>query len=167
MTVECIRPTEVEKQKGIKIFLAGPIQGTDDWQQKAIELLTEKLKSQYGHYIICSPRSNKGERKFSFNEQVDWETLNLSEAEVIMFFLAEEKEHFPDRAYAQTTRFELAEWLTKDPGKVVIGLEGSFSGIPYILRRLQTSSLEEVREMRMGSGLEDTVQKVIMKLSLK
>jgi hypothetical protein len=73
---------------------------------------------------------------------VDWETHHLRRAAldgVILFWLAREATHHCDRAYAQTTRFELAEWKVRherDQSAIVVGIEPGFSGARYIRRRL-------------------------------
>src|SRR3989344_8192202 len=95
------------------IFLAGPIQGAYDWQSDAIKLI--QRNSPYLH--IANPR-RPGEAKGNFSEkdygeQVDWETYYLRRAAkdgAIMFWLAKEFVHKCERAYAQTSRFELGEW---------------------------------------------------------
>jgi hypothetical protein len=55
--------------------------------------------------------------------------------------LAKEKEHIPDRAYAQTSRFELAEWLTNgcydENVNVFVGIEDGFSGATYIKKKIK------------------------------
>ena len=57
----------------------------------------------------------------------------------ILFWLAKEHLHFCDRAYAQTTRFELGEWLNAAPASVVVGIEPGFSGERYIKKAVARS----------------------------
>jgi len=129
-------PPEYAERKPI-IFLAGPIQGTDDWQQRAIEII-HQLNPEI---VIASPRRSNFGSNTDYGEQVDWETHHLRQAGengVIMFWLAKETEHNPERAYAQTTRAELFEWKVRherDSAKLVIGIEDGFSGAKYIRRR--------------------------------
>src|SRR3990167_8434056 len=129
-------PPEVVSDERSIVFLAGPIQGTSDWQAEAIIILTS-LKPDI---TIASPRRETFEG-VSYDEQVDWETENLRRAGkngVIMFWLANEQEHIPDRAYAQTSRAELFEWKVRherDGAKIVIGIEKGFSGAKYIQKR--------------------------------
>jgi len=125
--------------QGPLVFLAGPIQGAEDWQNKAIDILRENAPD----LNIASPRREYLTGEFVYEKQVDWETHYLqraSENGCIMFWLAKEKEHFCHRAYAQTTRFELAEWTTKklsrDYINIVIGIEEGFTGAKYIKHRL-------------------------------
>ena len=59
--------------------------------------------------------------------------------QVILFWLAREEVHICERAYAQTTRFELAEWKVRherDGTKLVVGIENGFTGAKYIRQRL-------------------------------
>ena len=76
-----------------------------------------------------------------FVEQVDWETCYLNKAAqngAILFWLAKETSHHPERAYAQTTRFELAEWKTKykqNKINLLVGIEPKFPGERYIRHR--------------------------------
>lgn len=134
-----ILPPDYPEIEGQLIFLAGPIQGAPDWQQQAIDYLQQKAPALH----IASPKRQYLGGAFDYETQVDWESYHLKRAAqqgVILFFLAKEQEHFCERAYAQTTRFELAEWKTRqlyEPVKIVIGLEHGFTGERYIKHRLQ------------------------------
>lgn len=131
-------PDDTILQSAPTVFLAGPIQGTTDWQATACALLDKE------DFIIANPRrtsfiklDDKG-----FDEQVKWESYWLKRASrdgFILFNLAKETEHTCNRAYAQTTRFELGEWLAKAHQTVVIvtGSRGDFSGVKYIKARIQ------------------------------
>jgi len=68
--------------------------------------------------------------------------------------LANETTHSCERAYAQTTRFELAEWKVRherDGVKLVVGIDENFSNARYTRRRFSqacpnvplTDTLEE------------------------
>jgi len=148
---------------GQLVFLAGPIQGAEDWQAKAIEFLTRG-----NHALnIASPRGDYSKRAFDYNTQVDWEThyLNLAaKTGAILFWLAREQEHMCDRAFAQTTRFELAEWATKsliNPDlRLSIGIEPGFTGERYIRRRLG----QDHPSIVVYSTLEDVCRDVLQKL---
>lgn len=142
------------------IFLAGPIQGARDWQSEAISLLLDKTKDIKEDFFIASPRTKDWNKGYDFEAQIDWETKYLSMAGnygVIMFWLCNESEHFCHRAYAQTTRFELAEWIStaKDwDSKVVVGFDTNFSGSKYIKHRLKKNS-----NITQCNSLEETVSK--------
>lgn len=132
-----IQPPEIISLSGPTIFLAGPIQGALDWQAHATEII-QKLSSKTN---IANPRREYLDGEFVYEKQVDWETHFLNRAAksgVILFWLAKEHSHNPERAYAQTTRFELAEWKVKherDGVKLAIGIEPGFSNERYIRRR--------------------------------
>lgn len=117
---------------------------------------------------IASPRGDYSNRKFDYNTQVDWESHYLNEAArtgAILFWLAKEKEHICDRAFAQTTRFELAEWVTKygqDKNlRLSVGIEPGFSGERYLRRRIG----QDHPEIKIYSTLDDVCREVAQKLS--
>lgn len=135
-----ISPTDYPDVQGPLIFLNGPIQGAEDWQSKAIEII-QGLDLQ-GSIIIANPRREYMTGHFVYTEQVRWERFYRQRARdngVNMFWLAKEIEHDPTRSFAQTTRFELAESLGwylnrghKHPSKMFIGIEKGFIGANYI-----------------------------------
>jgi hypothetical protein len=125
---------------GPLLFLAGPIQGAPTWHDEAIEMLRAAA-----HIHIASPRRDEafGETaEEMYNEQVDWEHYHLDRAArdgVLLFWLAREAEHRCDRAYAQTTRFELGEAVTLhrwQGARVVVGIESGFSNARYLRRTI-------------------------------
>lgn len=156
-------PTYLEEIHAPLIFLAGPIQGSDNWHGRAIELISSNAPELY----IASPKrpsERKGDfRATMYNEQVDWETHYLRHASnggVIMFWLAKEAVHDCKRAYAQTTRFELAEWKTKyEEGSVnlVLGIEPGFTGERYIRRRFS----QDCPDVPILNSLEETCKEAI------
>jgi len=159
-------PQYLEHIESPLIFLAGPIQGAYDWQSKAIDLISKKAPDLY----IASPRRNlrakysKGDFTAElYAEQVDWETFHLRKAGengVVLFWLAKEFEHHCDRAYAQTTRFELAEWKVRherDKSKLVIGIEEGFTNAKYIRRRFS----QDCQDIIIRQTLEDTCNDAI------
>lgn len=130
-------PPTIGSIAGPVVFLAGPIQGAPDWQSQAITHFTPHLD----HVHIASPRRQDESSQFDYAAQVDWETHHLrraAETGVILFWLAREAVSVPGRAYAQTTRFELAEWKVRherDGARLVIGIEEGFTGARYIRHR--------------------------------
>lgn len=157
-------PPQVEENDSAGIFLAGPIQGTSDWQTEAIKiisLLNDKL-------AIFNPRRDYLDEEFVYEKQVDWETHYLREAGkngVILFWLAKEHAHNPERAYAQTSRFELAEWkmrYERDGAKLVVGIEEGFSGARYIKRRLS----QDCPNLPICDSLQTTCEKAAELLNL-
>lgn len=149
-------PPEFPRASEPLIFLAGPIQGAPDWHSKAIGLLDG--------YPIASPKRPDDSWKFDFEAQVDWESKCLEQAArtgCILFWLAKEETHHPDRAYAQTTRFELAEWITRKRYRVVIGIEPGFSGERYIRHRMLDHS-----NWHIFGTLEETCQEAKIRFDL-
>ncbi|MBI4854122.1 MAG: hypothetical protein HY819_20185 [Acidobacteria bacterium] len=81
-----------------------------------------------------------------------------------MFWLAKEITHTCDRAYAQTTRFELGEWKARyDQGKIklVLGIEEGFSNSRYIRRRFS----QDCPSVKICSSLEETCQEIVKQIS--
>ena len=155
-----ILPPKINEQHEKIIFLAGPIQGAENWQQVAIEIITNQLSN----IDIANPRKDFIDEKFIYEEQVDWETKYLNEAAksgVILFWLAKEHTHNCNRAYAQTTRFELAEWKAKHENNkninIVLGIEDGFSNKRYITRRFN----QDCPEIKICDSLYDTCMEVI------
>jgi hypothetical protein len=141
--VNVITPPDIRSNEflsSIILFLAGPIQGTSDWQSYVCDSLRELIPKLY--VTIANPRKEYKPGEFVYERQVDWETYFLRHADTILFWLAKEEQHDPNRAYAQTSRFELAEWLVKakldkSDKKIIVGIEDGFSGKRYISRRIQ------------------------------
>ena len=154
-----IYPPNLVLVQGVSIFLAGPIQGAPDWHSKAISIFQDYPISNLT--IACPKVANWDNH--TFTQQVDWESQFLASASrrgCIMFWLAKEETHNPDRAYAQTSRFELAEWLTKSPHSVVVGIEAGFSGAKYLYYRIGDMggtiyrTLEETCKAALNNALD-------------
>ena len=130
-------PPRYESVTGPLVFLAGPIQGAPDWQAEAIAWFS----AQAPQLNIASPRREYAPGEFDHAAQMDWESHYLRRAAqcgVILFWLARESLEISGRSYAQTTRFELAEWKVRhenDGTQLVVGIEDGFSGARYIRRR--------------------------------
>lgn len=150
------------------VFLAGPILGADDWQAQAIKLIHDKNPN----IVVANPRRDKWDSSdpHEFDVQVAWESNHLRLASAygaIMFWLAKETSHICDRAFAQTSRFEFAEWLThykyrkllhpENPIKLVLGIDDDFPGRKYILSRL----FDDCPEFVVATTLEETCQLTI------
>jgi len=126
-----------EDLSGPLIFLGGPIQGAPDWHSEAIGILSINKNIN-----IASPRRAVEKRSdFSeslYEEQVLWEHFYLEQAArtgVTLFWLPKPIEHIPERAYAQTSRFELGEALARhylQKIRLVVGIEKGFSNERYI-----------------------------------
>ena len=154
---------EMDNIEGPLIFLAGPIMGAYNWQSLAIQYIQAWCPS----INIANPRrpitSSDDFKEYEYNQQVDWETYHLRRASTegcILFWLAKEYEHLCNRAYAQTTRFELAEWKIRherDATKLVVGIEEGFTGAKYIKRRLS----QDCPLVPISSSLEQTCKEAI------
>lgn len=132
-----LQPPEIVETDGPVIFLAGPIQGAPNWQAEA----TSTIHNIDPSVVIASPRRDYPEGTFVYEKQVDWETHFLRKAGqtgVVGFWLAAQTEETPGRAYAQTSRFELAEWKMRheyEGIRLTIGIEEGFGNARYIRRR--------------------------------
>ena len=144
------------------IFLAGPIMGADNWQDRSIEI----IRRMNNEVTIASPRQNKyDEINFSLDEQTDWESYHLEKASkhgAIIFWLTRERKHSCERAYAQTTRFELGEWVAKQkfrPEQVFlsVGIEDGFTNSGYIKRRIEQDNLG----VKICKTLEETCNQAL------
>lgn len=146
-------PTTIEPIDGPLVFLAGPIKGAPHWQKEAIEWFAEHAPA----ISVASPRRLDRLGQFDYAAQVDWETHYRRRAAAqgaILFWLPREAESVPGRAYAQTTRFELAEWKVRherDGVRVAIGIEEGFSGARYIRHRF----VQDCPEVPLVSSLAD------------
>jgi hypothetical protein len=124
------------------VFLAGPIQGAPDWQQEAAD--TIESWDAWG-MSVANPRSPEPFHG-DYTQQVEWELHYLYLAslygKVVVWLKCQDPSlnHDPDRAYAQTSRFELGEWVGRsmEKGKrmFILGIEPGFSGERYIRKRL-------------------------------
>lgn len=140
-----VPPSSPVELDGPVVFLAGPIQGADDWQDQAIAY----LQSRPEKLMIASPRRGSYDilSQKEYEVQVDWETdwLELAGIQgVILFWCAKEFQHDCGRAYAQTTRTEVGEWLLgkateRHPGSVRIafGIEEGYTGAKYYRHRVK------------------------------
>lgn len=155
---------ELENNEKV-IFLNGPIQSAPNWHESAIDL----IHSIRPDIVIASPRKEYLPMTFSYPEQVNWETAHRRLAGrkgVNLFWLAAElpDKHDAARAYAQTTRFELAESKVRHEvygEKMVIGIEKGFSGAKYIIQRFE----EDCPDVPIAFSLEATVQEALSLLS--
>lgn len=154
-----LQPPEIVETNEPVIFLAGPIQGGPDWQSDAFHLIHDIDPT----LIVASPRKEYPEGTFVYERQVDWETHFLRTAGrtgVVAFWLAAQVEETPGRAYAQTTRFELAEWKMKheyEGTKLTIGIEEGFGNARYIRRRFSQDALD----VKVADSLEAMVRNAV------
>lgn len=124
----------------VLVFLAGPIQGSINWQENLITKLEKEFKDveMDKNLVICNPRRDVIEN-FVYEEQVDWESNYLDIANkqgVAVFWLPKQdnKQQYDkkDRSYGQTTRFELGELFSKIDNTFSVGVQPGFHGEKYI-----------------------------------
>lgn len=167
MKERVLHPPKIISVNEPLIFLGGPIQGSRDWQSQAIEIIHANLSE----VLIANPRRDYLDGKFIYEDQVNWETYYLRQAGekrqgqggVILFYLAKEMEVVPGRAYAQTSRFEIGEWITWhrfQKAELVVGIESGFSGARYIRQRLG-----EYPEIQIQTSLEGTCLEAVKRIS--
>lgn len=116
------------------IYLGGPIDGADDWQQTAISLMSELAPFPI---IIANPRSTMPGR-VRYEDDIAWALLYQGLARrngCVLFW-------FPCRTiicrascYASTSRQELAEHVTHyqyGSRRLAVGVEPGFDGGRYL-----------------------------------
>jgi len=155
-----IQPPEiVQLDTDRVIFLAGPIQGAPDWQSEA----AKTIHSIDSSIVVASPRKAYKPDEFVYEKQVDWEThfLRLSGKNgVVIFWLPKQIAETPGRSYAQTTRFELAEWKMRhehDGSRIIIGIQDGFGNERYIRRRFGQDDPDVV----ITDSLEDLCRRAV------
>lgn len=159
-----LTPPEIVDTHSRVIFLAGPIQGAPDWQPLAAEMIHERDDS----IVVASPRKEYEPGTFVYERQVDWETHFLRKAGaagVVAFWLAKQTIETPGRAYAQTTRFELAEWKMRheyEGAKLTIGIEEGFGNERYIRRRFS----QDAPDILIADSLEEMCNNAVDLLNL-
>jgi hypothetical protein len=159
ITVEVVYPgnDKVINTKTDKvIFLAGPIQGAEDWQKQVEKIIKyyyngpgNLTNTENANIIIANPRraiAFEKDNVVEYKKQVHWEEQWLYNASItgcVMFWLAAPIDYTHLRTYAQTTRFELGEWFAKEQYNdigLVIGIEPGFPGKEYIVERINDDS---------------------------
>ena len=151
-----LQPPDIVEAGPPLIFLAGPIQGSDKWREKAIKIIDELDPK----ITIASPERDFWSTGFVYEKQVDWETHYLREAAkqgVILFWLGKEAHHDCKRAYAQTSSFELAEWKVRherDRVRIALGIEENFTNSHYIKRRFN----QDCPDVPISDSLEETCE---------
>lgn len=151
-TVKVLRAPEYdnvatfEENEDIYVFMAGPAQGCENWQEEFIEKIQKELKDikTNKNIVLCSPRRLEKPKDFVYEKQIEWESYYLNKAAIqgfIIFWFANETEKIPGRSFARTSRFEIGEWFAKGqtiPGfKMIVGREDDFEGFEYIESRLK------------------------------
>ena len=165
MTKTVLLPPNIVDVTTPVIFLAGPIQGADDWQAQAINIIHDSNPD----IVIASPRQDTIDSEFVWSSQVDWETHYLRTAGkngVILFWLTKETHHDCSRPFALTSRFEIAEWKMRherDGAHLVVGIDPEFAGGRYIKLRFA----QDCPDVPIYDSLEEACKKAIEAISLQ
>ena len=151
MIIKC--PTEFKKDpEKWEIFLAGPIQDAEEWQNTLPEI---------PEITWISPRRESYD-SFDYVPQVDWETRMLRRSNIVIFYIPPEKGHTPGHEYAQTTRTEFGEILARGK-KVFLGVHNDFPGRKYLEEKLKQYDPEE----KVYDNLNDLISAVLKYIDKK
>lgn len=123
-----------------KVFLMGPILGADSWQNAVPQL---------SGVVYFSPRRPVSSGAFDYDCQVDWETKAIKMANVVLCWIPEAIEQIEGRQYAQTTRFEIGEYLARGK-KMIIGINNKFPGRRYIVGKKYSNILAPICDTLEG-----------------
>ena len=124
-----------EDNKRVKVFLAGPIIGGGNWQQKLISRFAGDNR-----ILLINPYGP--DPNHNLEVKASWEVKGLAESDVVVFWLPLQKGKLHDgREYARTTRFEMGEWMTKKE-HVILGIESGFPGEGYIRFRAKAYNID-------------------------
>lgn len=158
--------TEINDQAPL-VFLAGPIQGSPDWQNPtAAELLAHLPEVE-----VASPR-RVSDTTFDYDEQVTWEKEHLWRAHlfgVIAIWMAARdfsQEYEAGRAYAKTTTIEVGTtngWLYYNRTPVVIGIDPRYSESGGTSERY-VRTLAHDHQLPVYDNLDDVIDQVIFQL---
>lgn len=131
-----IPPHRLEAPHSPVVFLAGPVQGTHDWQREA----AEQLFKHQPNLAVVSPRGPESLYRspsswLADGEQTPWEKYHLRLARdtgCLAMWLAAQDNATPGRAFAQTSRIEfgrIAGWMDYDPSlSFVFGINPRYEG---------------------------------------
>jgi hypothetical protein len=166
-----VEPTDIERS----VFLAGPIQGADNWQSLAINHLAS---SDAPHNIlhILNPRRPGEMVKLSregYIEQVGWEQSGLKlvrgKGGVILFWFEPKNPNlaYPqDREYAKTTKKEL--WMSLGAlmlagnTKIALGIHPSFEARDQYEDDQYFTTTIEASGIPVCRSLEDTCAQALV-----
>lgn len=119
------------------IYLAGPVNGTTNWQYDAIDIIGKFNAS----VSIANPRCSMFHG--DFDKEFIWEDFYMDAAAhngAVMFWFPRETYHRCDRTYAANARFQLGTMamLTRFANvRVVVGFATGFTGAAAYSRMLR------------------------------
>mgnify|MGYP002622588785 CR=1 FL=1 len=124
-----ITPTDEDKHSQFNVFVAGPVKGVHDWQTEFANRFSDT------DITFFNPRRSIEESdNFIYEEQVKWESEHLRYADLIVFCVPPKEYDVQGRSYAQTTMFELSEWLQKGK-QLLIYIDNSYPLFNYIVKK--------------------------------
>lgn len=154
--------------KSSLVFLAGPIQGSPDWQTPTAERLTAYIDDLH----VATPRISRKDESFDYKKQTSWERAHLTrsrELGVIMFWFAAQDaalEYEAGRSYGQTTRIEIGRafgWYDHAPFQMVIGFDPAYTENGGGSERYVRGMAEE-SGIPVYDSLEDTIDQVLLRV---
>lgn len=122
------------------LFLAGGITGAEDWQRRAIELLTNEEGT------LFNPRRSEEFKAEYAEEQIEWEHAALRKSEAILFW-------FPPQTLCPITLFELGVWSSQCSTPIFVGTHPDYQRRYDVVKQLSLS----MPQVRVHSTVEDTV----------
>ena len=163
-----------EENEDVVVFLAGPIQGAEEWQESFADKIQKEFKETKlrKNIVIASPRRliKPDKDKFDYDEQVDWESFYLDKASkqgVIVFWMPVASEKIEGRSYAQTTRFEIGEWWAKgqkiDNFSIVVGAQKDFDGRRYVEKKFK----EKYENFELHSNEKQIIGEIVKQIKIK
>lgn len=163
-----------EENEDVVVFLAGPIQGAEEWQESFVEKIQKEFKDikLKKNIVIASPRrlEKPDKNKFDYDEQVDWESFYLDKASkqgIVVFWMPVAKEKIEGRSYAQTTRFEIGEWWAKgqkiDNFSIVVGAQKDFDGTRYVEKKFK----EKFKDFELHSNEKQMIEEIVKQIKNK
>jgi len=151
------------------VFLAGPIQGSPDWQTPTAEELLHHLPDVH----VASPRRiAESHDEFDYNEQVLWELNHIRRANklgVVSFWFAARDFTLPyeeGRSYAKTTRNEVNRafgWYDYKPFPLVLGFDPNYTPTGGEGERHIVAMAKEL-ELPIYDSLEDIIDQTMIQV---
>ena len=155
------------------IFLAGPIRGAPNWQDKAIKILF----SHNSNLTIASPRRGVGEKispyiafgdEKYFPRQRAWERYHLdiaSKTGAILFWLPGEKKHKCEKVYGAMTRVEIGQWMSNyrhnNSINFCVGSDGEFPELDTIKYDLSIDAPNKQINNSLEATCKEALQLII------
>ena len=160
--IKVIKPTEeyfgLNKEKCVKVFLAGGIQGCPDWQGDLVENLHSRAWANQGiPIIIYNPRRDTRFDKDDDDEyeaQVAWEAEHLKSADIIVYW-------FSKGSVNPITLFEYGMYGLSGNKPIVVGIDKEYEKERSVV--MQTLLARPETEINLGGEFfaHDIIDKII------